>query len=78
MDFSDLSTGQLVRTIVEGPTFHRGALFEVVSYKTSDFVACRAVGIAPFKLWYFQPKELIRAGKFKKNVTSRFPLSMDG
>ena len=71
MELSDLSLGQLVRTNIEGPTFQRGALFKVVNSKSDRFVACRAVGTAPFKLWYFRPHELANA-HLKKQETSKY------
>jgi hypothetical protein len=69
MRIKDLSFGQLVRSNIEGPTFHKGALFRVVSTDPSLFIACQAVGKAPFRIWYFRPGDLIRAIGSELNCT---------
>jgi len=58
MNIGKLSDGQLVRSNIKGPAFHRGTLFQVTACRTRGFVACKAVGLAPFKIWYFRPEEL--------------------
>jgi hypothetical protein len=63
MHARDLCPGRLVHSAHDGPSFRRGALFQIVSLAANpserSFVGCKAVGRAPFKLWYFLPEELV-------------------
>jgi hypothetical protein len=65
MDMSDVCPGRLVRCKLEVPGFRQGALFRVLpaveGIAASSFVGCRAVGSAPFKVWYFRPCDLSAA-----------------
>lgn len=62
MDSSGVCPGRLVRCKLEGPGFRQGALFRVLpaveGMPASSFIGCRAVGSAPFKVWYFRPCDL--------------------
>jgi hypothetical protein len=66
MDRSDVCPGRLVRCKLGVPGFRKGALFQVLpaleGIPVSSFVGCRAVGSAPYKVWYFRPRDLIPAG----------------
>ena len=62
MQPQELRLGCLVRAKRKSPLFRQGALFRVVSFlenpRGAAFVACRAVGAAPFHLWYFRLPDL--------------------
>ena len=62
MQPQELRLGCLVRAKQRSPLFRQGALFRVVSLlegpRDAAFVACRAVGIAPFRVWYFRILDL--------------------
>jgi hypothetical protein len=59
MSVRELYPGRLVVSRRAVPQFREGTLFRIVSLnEISRFVACRAVGTAPFRLWYFRALDL--------------------
>lgn len=67
MEPTEVRLGQLVQSAVDGPFFRKGALFRIVSLAAGipspPLVGCRAVGRAPFSIWYFRPQQLCSPGR---------------